>query len=200
VDEDAPEADGPRAAASGDGPGGKAALRAASLRRRRERAPSDLQAARAAIRAVVLAERDRHGWEVVAGYVPLRTEPGSTELLDELAAAGVRVIVPVRLADNDLDWTPWRADTSLGVDAIADVDAALVPALAVADDGTRLGRGGGSYDRALARADTAAVVAALLFDGERVAVLPRDPWDVPVRAVVTASGWESVLPSDRWQS
>ena len=39
----------------------------------------------------------------------------------------------------------------LGVDSVAEADLVLVPALAVGADGTPLGRGGGSYDRALAR-------------------------------------------------
>ncbi len=70
----------------------------------------------------------------------------------------------------------------------AAVDVVLVPALAVATDGTRLGRGGGSYDRALARVPSATPVAALLYDTEVVVHLPSEPWDLPVRAVVTPSG------------
>jgi 5-formyltetrahydrofolate cyclo-ligase len=48
--------------------------------------------------------------------------------------------------------------------------------------GTRLGRGGGSYDRVLPR--TTGLVVALLHDGEAVAELPAEPHDVPVDAVV----------------
>jgi 5-formyltetrahydrofolate cyclo-ligase len=62
----------------------------------------------------------------------------------------------------------------------------LVPALAVDDRGNRLGRGGGSYDRALARA--AGLTIAVLYDGERVAALPTEPHDIPVQAVVSPSG------------
>ena len=109
----------------------------------------------------------------MAAYVPLRTEPGSIELLDELVQQGVRVIVPVAAAGQRprLGAVPGRRQP-LGADAIAAVDAVLVPALAVAADGTRLGRGGGSYDRALARARGRSAVAALLFDGETARALP----------------------------
>jgi 5-formyltetrahydrofolate cyclo-ligase len=114
-------------------------------------------------------------------------------LLAGLSDLGVRVLVPVLLPDRDLDWTEW-GDASLGlavlgVAAIGTADALLVPALAVASDGARLGRGGGSYDRALPRRRAGAPVVALLFAGELVASLPRDPWDVAVTAVVTPAGW-----------
>jgi 5-formyltetrahydrofolate cyclo-ligase len=59
----------------------------------------------------------------------------------------------------------------------------------VAQDGIRLGRGGGSYDRALTRCLTTATVAALVFDDELLDWLPSDPWDVPVGAAVTPSRW-----------
>ncbi|HJQ43915.1 MAG TPA: 5-formyltetrahydrofolate cyclo-ligase, partial [Jatrophihabitantaceae bacterium] len=130
--------------------------------------------------------------DVVAAYEPMRTEPGSLELLAALRDAGATVLVPVVLPDRDLDWAPWSPDAlgaPLGVDAIGRAALVLVPALAVAADGARLGRGGGSYDRALARCAGETLTAALLFDGELVDELPRDEWDVPVAAAVTPRGW-----------
>jgi 5-formyltetrahydrofolate cyclo-ligase len=173
----------------------KQSLRADLLAVRRDRPADALAAARAAIRSHVLDRVD--GMTVVAAYIPLRTEPGSVELLAALAARGIRVLVPVTLPDRDLDWTAWSPSgdaSGLGRDAIATAGLVLVPALAVARDGTRLGRGGGSYDRALARCAPDAVTVALAFEGEIVDRLPRDPWDVAVSAAVTPSGW---VPLDR---
>jgi 5-formyltetrahydrofolate cyclo-ligase len=62
-----------------------------------------------------------------------------------------------------------------------------VPALAVAADGTRLGRGGGLYDRALAHARADAVLVAVLFEEELLASVPAGPHDGRVTAVVTPS-------------
>jgi 5-formyltetrahydrofolate cyclo-ligase len=127
--------------------------------------------------------------------VPFGAEPGSVEQLDELERAKRRVLVPIVLPDRDLDWADWQPGqqgAAVGPAAITSVDAALVPALAVSEDGTRLGRGGGSYDRALARLAPGTAVAALLYDSEVVAMLPRDPWDQPVSAVVTPSGWRDI--------
>jgi 5-formyltetrahydrofolate cyclo-ligase len=154
--------------------------------------PSDRVAvARARVRAHVL---DRFGtMRRIAAYRPLRTEPGSIELLDVLAVRAV-VLVPLLRADRDLDWTPWPSGEPLGVDAIAGVDAVLAPALAVSRTGVRLGRGGGSYDRALARVPPGVPICALVYDDELVAELPRDDWDVPVTGAITPSGWHDLHP------
>jgi len=52
----------------------------------------------------------------------------------------------------------------------------------------RLGRGGGSYDRALGRVPVGTFVCALVYDGELLDEVPREPHDRPVSAVVTPSG------------
>ncbi|HKC29595.1 MAG TPA: 5-formyltetrahydrofolate cyclo-ligase [Jatrophihabitans sp.] len=168
----------------------KARLRAELLAARRQRSAGDLEQARAALRAVILPRVS--GLSVVAAYLPMRTEPGSVELLAGLAAQGVRVLVPVTMPDRDLDWAPWSVDgvgAGMGVDAITATELVLAPALAVASDGTRLGRGGGSYDRALSRLPRHVRVAALVFDDEVVDSLPRNRWDVPVAAAATPGGW-----------
>jgi 5-formyltetrahydrofolate cyclo-ligase len=169
---------------------------------RAERTTTELDVARRAVREQVLDRHRTAGWSVVAAYLPMRTEPGSLELLRELRQAGARVLVPVVLADRDLDWVLWDEAATfdpmsqpgpdverLGVAAISAADAVLVPAFAVTRDGRRLGRGGGSYDRALTRVGSGALVAAVVFDDEVVADLPTDPWDRPVAAAVTPGGW-----------
>ncbi len=177
----------------------KTALRSAVAASRAARAQSERDQARAEIRAHVLAAcragRIRQG-SLVAAYEPLRTEPGSTELLAELTAAGYRLIVPVTLADRDLDWARWdpagRSASPLGVDAITAAALVLVPAYAVDPAGHRLGRGGGSYDRALARVPAGTPIAALLYRDEFVPEVPVDSWDLPVNAVVTPDGWRDL--------
>ncbi|MGI8761409.1 MAG: 5-formyltetrahydrofolate cyclo-ligase, partial [Jatrophihabitantaceae bacterium] len=85
----------------------KARLRRELSAARAARCGADVELARSAVRDAVLARSVALGWRCVAGYVPLRTEPGSVELLDALTERGVRVLVPVLLADRDLDWAPW---------------------------------------------------------------------------------------------
>jgi 5-formyltetrahydrofolate cyclo-ligase len=142
----------------------------------------------------------------VAAYVSVGAEPGTRELLDALRARGVRVLLPVLLADNDLDWAAYEGPETLrrarrglyepqgprlGPDAVLDADAVLLPGLAVDRRGLRLGRGGGSYDRVLARLARAGrepALIVLLYDHEVVERVPAKPHDRPVRVAVTPQG------------
>jgi 5-formyltetrahydrofolate cyclo-ligase len=66
-------------------------------------------------------------------------------------------------------------------------DIVLVPLLAVDRGGFRLGYGGGYYDRTLA--DLGPVTAVgVAFDMQRVDVVPRGPYDVPLTHLATESG------------
>jgi len=135
----------------------------------------------------------------VAIYRSLPTEPPSEELARTLLARGLTVIVPEMLPDKDLDWHELRADGSegpgLGSDAIGDARVIFTPALAVDHSGTRLGQGGGSYDRALARRHPHAVVVAIVNDEEyAVQPLPRDTHDVRVNAVITPGSGLTPIP------
>jgi 5-formyltetrahydrofolate cyclo-ligase len=166
----------------------KAALRTSLLATRRARPAPVIEAARTAIADAALAYVGTGA--CVAAYEPRRTEPGSLELLERLRAAGGRVLVPVLLESLDLSWTVWgEAGPALGVEAIAEVALAFVPALAVDAQGRRLGRGGGSYDRVLPRIPAGVPVVALVFDDELLLEVPVDPWDRPVNAALAPSGW-----------
>jgi 5-formyltetrahydrofolate cyclo-ligase len=75
------------------------------------------------------------------------------------------------------------------VDAEA-VDLAIVPGVAFSPAGRRLGRGGGFYDRLLARLRPDCVVIGVCAQVCIVPTLPEEPHDRPVDVVVTdASLW-----------
>jgi 5-formyltetrahydrofolate cyclo-ligase len=77
----------------------------------------------------------------------------------------------------------------LGPDAISSAGLVLVPGLAADTTGTRLGRGGGSYDRALLRRRPGSRVLVVLHPGElREEPLPADLHDQPVDGVLTVDG------------
>ncbi|MCH5673958.1 5-formyltetrahydrofolate cyclo-ligase [Streptomyces gilvus] len=161
-----------------------------------------------AARALELPELARA--RTVAAYVSVGSEPGTLALLDALCARGVRVLLPALLPDNDLDWGAYSGEGSLarvqrggkmalfeptgerlGPDAVAGADVVLLPGLAVDARGMRLGRGGGSYDRVLARLEGAGAhpaLVVLLYDSEVVERVPAEAHDRPVHAVVTPSG------------
>jgi 5-formyltetrahydrofolate cyclo-ligase len=149
----------------------------------------------------------------VAVYESLPDEPPTGRLVEALLAAGHEVIVPVVLDDFTLEWRyavpgtegdqatvrrpshgghepdPQERDGWLGTDALATCDLVVTPGLAVDLHGTRLGQGGGCYDRALLHRDPSAPVVTLLHEGEQSALdLPADAHDVPVDGFVTTTG------------
>jgi 5-formyltetrahydrofolate cyclo-ligase len=184
----------------------KIALRNHLLTVRRSRHPSELAAASSALQDQALALVRRRAAATIAAYVPSVREPGGPGLPMLLAPLG-RVLLPVLLPDGDLDWAPFSGalvpgrpglreppGARLGVDAIRSADLVLVPALAVDRRGMRLGRGGGSYDRALARlAPGAPLIVALLNEDELVEKVPAEPHDRPVHGVLTPSGFHPVV-------
>ncbi len=176
----------------------KAALRA-ELRARRREAVGDLGAAGreregAALAAHAGALARSLGiapGETVAAYEARPLEPPTAPLCAALHDLGLRVLVPVTLETWELEWVD-IADPErrlLGTAGVVGARLVLVPALAVDPAGTRLGQGGGCYDRTLPRLDGATRVVAVLHPGELSGhPLPSGPLDVPVDAVLTADG------------
>ncbi|MFC8807842.1 5-formyltetrahydrofolate cyclo-ligase [Streptomyces anthocyanicus] len=192
-----------------DGPG-KRLLRRDLLAARNRMTPDDVRESADALARRALGLPEVAGAHAVAAYVSVGAEPGTLALLDALRARGVRVLLPALLPDNDLDWGEYTGEGSLarvrhggrmelfepagerlGPEAVTRADVVLLPGVAVDGRGLRLGRGGGSYDRVLARleaADARPALLVLLYDGEVVEHVPAEPHDRPVDAVVTPSG------------
>ncbi|MGZ4536779.1 MAG: 5-formyltetrahydrofolate cyclo-ligase [Nocardioidaceae bacterium] len=181
----------------------KLALRDQLSTERRRRPLLEVPEDARAIAEHLLAAGPVHRAATVAAYVSVAKEPGTGPLIEALHAQGRRVILPVLLPDNDLDWAAYTgpdtllpgsrgllepAGPRLGVDAIATADIVLTPGLAVDRTGMRLGRGGGSYDRALGRVPVGTFVCTLLYDGELLDAVPSAAHDRRVTAAVTPSG------------
>ena len=75
----------------------------------------------------------------------------------------------------------------LGAESLKEADLIVIPALAASADGTRLGQGGGWYDRALTHRSPGTPVVAVIFDDEvlQAGIIPAEPHDVPVDGIVT---------------
>jgi 5-formyltetrahydrofolate cyclo-ligase len=181
----------------------KVALRDQLVTDRGRRSLLEVAEAARAIAEQLLAAPEVRRAATVAAYVSVGTEPGTGPLLDALVASGRRVILPLLLPDNDLDWAAYDGSANLrragrglleptgralGANAVATADVVLTPGLAVDRSGMRIGRGGGSYDRALGRVPVGTFVCTLLYDGELLDQVPAAPHDRRVTAVVTPSG------------
>lgn len=138
--------------------------------------------------------------ETLCGYVPVGSEPGSWRMLEEVAALGVRILLPIVVGREPLDWAWYDGPDSLrpgpfgllqpigeplGPTALRIADAMLVPALAVDRTGVRLGRGAGHYDRSLALAAPGTPMVAVVRDSEVFDQLPAEDHDVRMTAVLT---------------
>ena len=181
----------------------KAAWRTRLLAARRNRAEEQRTAAGRALRDTLLGLPEAEMAGTVATYLSFGTEPPTTGLAYALFKRGTYVLAPCMLPDNDLDWASYEGPDDLrpgahggpepteaarGVDAVRRADIVIVPALAVDETGVRLGRGGGSYDRVLARLHPNTLTIALVYDDEVVPGLPAEPHDHRVRAVMTPTG------------
>jgi 5-formyltetrahydrofolate cyclo-ligase len=176
----------------------KMALRRQLLTKRNKINRLERDAAASSVRDAVLSLPEIQMAGTVAAYVSVGSEPGTRGLIFALWKRGTYVLLPLLRADSDLDWASYEGPDSLGpgprglleptepprgVPAITSADLVIVPALAVDRGGMRLGRGGGSYDRALARVGPAIPSVALVYDGELLDEVPAGPLDQPVRMV-----------------
>lgn len=133
----------------------------------------------------------------VLAYLPLRGEVRTQGILEACRQAGKQVFVPAWRARTG-QYEPARLDAGTpctrgehGVQEpkgkkwapIATIDLALVPGLAFDTAGHRLGRGGGHYDRMLKHC--AGVTIGLAFHFQMLTLVPAEPHDVRMDAVIT---------------
>jgi 5-formyltetrahydrofolate cyclo-ligase len=188
----------------------KALLRARLLAARAALSSDDRREAGRLIRDELLSLPQLQMAGTVAAYYSVGAEPDTRGLVYALWKRGTYVLLPLLLPDGDLDWASYEGPDSLvpgprglaepgeprrGPEAVARADVVLAPALAVDHAGNRLGRGGGSYDRALARVTPLIPVIALLYDAELLGHVPAESHDTPVRAAVRPGPGITWLPA-----
>lgn len=138
--------------------------------------------------------------DIVAAYWRIRDELDCQPILVKLMDSGQTVVLPVVLGpEQPLDLRVWEQGTSLyeaGFGTLApselapraEPDVVLMPLLAFDKNGTRLGYGGGYYDRTLARFKKRPRLIGLAFAAQELDRIPRDAHDVPLDAIVTETG------------
>ena len=131
----------------------------------------------------------------IGSYLSYDVEPSTVEVNKQILATGANLFLPRMLKNNDLEWVLWNGDENqlkkvgkffepIGDAVDVELDVIIIPALHIDRSGNRLGQGGGSYDRALAR--TSAWKVALVHTGEITSEpLPTAPFDQRVNAAAT---------------
>ncbi len=171
--------------------------------RRARLALSRAERERAALAAVARLEQllDQHGATEVGAYVAVASEFDPAPWVTCALARGVRIWLPcVVAADQPLQFRPHPTDPARmqanryripePVDgpmcSARELDALLLPLLAFDRYGTRLGAGGGYYDRTLAECGPQQPLRiGLGYACQEAPRLLRQPWDQALHHVVT---------------
>ena len=130
-------------------------------------------------------------------YVSYGGEVETHRLIVKLLSQGKQVLVPRCKAQGMMDCVPIRSLDQLvpGMKGILEppaelcaadpetVEFAVLPAVACGEDGSRLGQGGGYYDRFLERVSCAH--AALCLEAFLLPSVPAEPHDQSMKYIVT---------------
>lgn len=143
---------------------------------------------------------------IVAGYWPIITEIDVRPLLARLAERGMTLALPV-LVDRgqallfrrwqptaDLEDGPLGTSHPSAAEPEVVPDVVFVPMLAYDWHGTRLGQGGGHYDRTLnhLRGRGPIIAIGVGYAAQRLARIPRSPHDEALDWVLTEDGLTKV--------
>ena len=139
--------------------------------------------------------------KVVGGYAPLGSEISPLLAMEEARAVGRIVAFPAFdhpakpfkfRAGDPLEPGPFGIMQPSARAPLVEPDLILVPLIAIDGNGTRLGRGKGHYDRALARLKKGgAKLVGVGWTLQRlVEAIPADEWDIPLDAFASPDGLE----------
>jgi 5-formyltetrahydrofolate cyclo-ligase len=145
----------------------------------------------------------------LAGYFGIRGEIDITPLLSLQAQSGVRIAMPIleRHRPGAMQFRRWSPGQDLCRNGYGipepcpdaprvwrrEIDTVLLPLVGFDEHGHRLGMGGGYYDRYFSRCrfsrQRRPYLVGIAHDFQQVPELEKNPWDVPLDAVITESGW-----------
>ncbi|MCS6760646.1 MAG: 5-formyltetrahydrofolate cyclo-ligase [Candidatus Devosia symbiotica] len=138
--------------------------------------------------------------DVVAAYWRIRDELDCQPILIRLMDTSQTVVLPVVLGpEKPLELRVWEQGALLyeaGFSMLApselapqsEPDVVIMPLLGFDSQGTRLGYGGGYYDRTLAHMTKVPKLIGLAFAAQEFDSIPRDAHDVPLDAIITEAG------------
>jgi 5-formyltetrahydrofolate cyclo-ligase len=145
--------------------------------------------------------------DIVAAYWPIRDELDCQAIMVRLMEASHILVLPaVTGSERPLEMRVWEQGASLfaaGFGTLApsplapqaQPDIVLIPLLGFDRAGTRLGYGGGYYDRTLASLPKKPKLVGLAFAAQELPLIPREPHDVALDVVITEAGVRQFGPS-----
>lgn len=174
-----------------------------AIRARRRAITGDIRAQKSAQATAhllaALPDNTRH----IAAFLSLPEEMDTHALLHGLWQRGIRTYLPYCTAHGaPLQFLPYDEHTPLAPDALGitaphwhaaesrngtTLDLIITPLLAWDKSGSRLGMGGGFYDRTFAHTPRPPLWG-FAYDAQQTERLARAPWDVPLDALASESG------------
>ncbi|MFK8031553.1 MAG: 5-formyltetrahydrofolate cyclo-ligase [Gammaproteobacteria bacterium] len=139
----------------------------------------------------------------LACYMPVSGELDTYPLMEHALSEGRELYLPV-IDTNRMWFTRWFGET-LPIDRTSRIpqplkkqrrlvntnalDLVIVPLVSFGRDGSRLGQGGGYYDRAFwhrrFQSWRRPLLVGAAHDVQEFTHIPNDPWDIPLDGIVT---------------
>lgn len=137
-------------------------------------------------RPAKLEEVELDGFDMLIAYQSLPNEVDVNSVMEKAFACGMKVAVPAlepgQFALIDKVVCPIQGP-AFDISQVSEKALMLVPALAYTKDGARLGRGGGWYDRALARCPKCVLKCGVCRTEAIAESLPQESFDMKVERV-----------------
>lgn len=184
----------------------KAQLRSALLARRLSQEPSNLQDKSSQICHYLQQSLAFQTAQVILTACCFKQEPNLLPLVQHFPD---KIWGLPRCVDQSLVWHRWQWGEPLIPGAYGifepaataqileppEIDLIWVPAVACDRNFYRLGYGGGYFDRLFSQPSWANIFrVGVVYEQDFCRQLPRDPWDIPLNAVCTETGY-TVNPS-----
>lgn len=137
---------------------------------------------------------------VLGGYMPMPHEADGIPLMQAALAQKKVLVLPRCGAMGEMTFRRVTSLTELSPGAygllepskeaplvpVEEIDLLLTPLEALSHQGWRLGKGGGYYDRVLPRLGGCSL--GLVLSHQWNEEIPRDPWDIPLKAAADFRG------------
>ena len=155
--------------------------------------PTEKQAGSSSVCEALRKHISASGARVVALFAPLPDEPQIWPLVEELSSR-MLVVLP-RIESEVMRFYPYSGVVLPGAygimepsanDAVAscDIDLIVVPGVAFTENGARMGRGKGFYDRYLSLEDFRGVKIGVCYRVQVVDAIPLEEHDVKMDRVI----------------
>lgn len=134
----------------------------------------------------------------IGSYLAMSDEVDLEPFHQQCWSANIAVMVPQITSHTTFAWARYTDPSDLtpgrfgirtskqpGVMAWSECDAIIIPMVGFSSDGSRLGMGGGFYDRGLATLTSRTRLIGVAFDCQETAEIDRQWWDIPIPLIIT---------------